>query len=402
MKRPETVAVMAALAAGGRPARFVGGCVRDSLIGRPVTDVDIATPEPPETATRLIEDAGIRVVPTGRAHGTVTAVAGGKPHEVTTLRRDMETDGRHAVVAFTDDWAADAARRDFTFNALYADPDGTLYDPTGAGIEDARSGRVRFVGNARDRIEEDVLRLLRFFRFYAHYGIGPPDGEALAACRAMASAISTLSPERVWSELRRLLLAPDPAPTLALMENAGVLAELLPEARRSERLAALVRVETGLPVPADAIRRLAALVETDAAGAEAIAIRMRMAAREGKRLGSLSVAGLRPDADAGDAENRVVLYRLGDGLFRDLALLVAADAGGDETSVAWKTLYTLPERAPVPEFPLSGRDIRAAGVSEGPDVGKLLAEVERWWIGGGFAADRAACLSRLTALISRS
>ncbi|MEE8534186.1 MAG: CCA tRNA nucleotidyltransferase, partial [Alphaproteobacteria bacterium] len=228
MKAPATRAVVDALTADSAEVRFVGGCVRDAVAGRKVTDVDIATPDPPETVTRLLEAAGIRVVPTGIAHGTVTAVIRHRHFEITTLRRDVETYGRRAKVAFTDDWTADAARRDFTINALFCDPDGTLYDPFG-GIDDLDAGRVRFVGDAVKRIKEDVLRLLRFFRFYAHYGRPPPDAEALAACRAMARALPGLSGERVSAELLRLLAAPDPAAVLALMIEAEVLAFVLPE-----------------------------------------------------------------------------------------------------------------------------------------------------------------------------
>jgi poly(A) polymerase len=404
MRRSDTVSVMAALTAEGHVARFVGGCLRDAVVGRPVSDIDIATAAAPDDVIRLLNAAGLRAVPTGKAHGTITAVANGVPYEVTTLRRDVETDGRHAVVAFTDDWAEDAARRDFTFNALYADPDGALYDPTGTGIDDARAGRVRFVGNARERIEEDVLRLLRFFRFHAHYGDGPADADALSACREMASQIGTLSAERVWAELKRLLLAPDPTPTVALMEEEGVLAYLLPEVRHVERLAALVQVETGLSVPGDVIRRLAVLVDADEAGVAAIAKRLRMAARDGARLKRLTAPDIWPEPRAGDDGNRVVLYRLGDSLFRDLVLIRAANAAdsGERDVSAWNALYSLPDRAPVPGFPLSGRDIRDAGVAEGPEVGARLAEMERWWIEGGFAADRNACLERLRGLIRPS
>ncbi|MFQ5959208.1 MAG: CCA tRNA nucleotidyltransferase, partial [Alphaproteobacteria bacterium] len=223
-----TRAVVDALRAQGAEVRFVGGCVRDAVAGRKVTDVDIATPDPPETVIRLLEAAGIRVVPTGIKHGTVTAVVARRPFEITTLRRDVETYGRHAKVAFTDDWTADAARRDFTINALFCAPDGTLYDPFG-GLDDLRAGRVRFVGDAVQRIREDVLRLLRFFRFYAHYGRPPPDAEALAACRAMALALPSLSGERVCAELLRLLAADDPAAVLELMIEADVLEFVLPE-----------------------------------------------------------------------------------------------------------------------------------------------------------------------------
>lgn len=405
MTRPETGAVMEALAAGGKPARFVGGCVRDALLERGVADVDIATEEPPENVVALLEAGGIRALPTGIEHGTITAISGGIPHEVTTLRHDVETHGRHATVAFTDDWAADAARRDFTLNALYADADGTLYDPVG-GIADLTAGRIRFVGDARTRIEEDVLRLLRFFRFYAWYGRTEPDNEALAACRAMAPRIATLSVERVWSELRRLLLAPDPARVLGLMADHDVLEHVLPEAVLSKRLAVLTRLEARRHVAPDAIRRLAAAMAPDGAAARALAIRLRMAAIDARRLEILAVPSMRPKGGADDAANRVALYRLGEAAYGDLALIGAAgdtskDASEDAAGEAgWEAALSLPARAPVPSFPLAGRDVRAAGIDEGPRIGALLEEIESWWIEGGFAAGRAQCLERLDALLA--
>lgn len=405
MTRPETRAVMEALAAGGKPARFVGGCVRDALLERGVADVDIATEEPPESVVALLEAGGVRALPTGIEHGTITAISGGIPHEVTTLRHDVETHGRHATVAFTDDWAADAARRDFTFNALYADADGTLYDPVG-GVADLTAGHIRFVGDARTRIEEDVLRLLRFFRFYAWYGRTEPDKDALAACRALAPRIATLSVERVWSELRRLLLAPDPAHVLELMADHDVLAHVLPEAVLRDRLAALTQLEARRHVAPDAIRRLAATMEPDSAAARALAIRLRMAAIDARRLETLAAPSVRPKGEADDAANRVALYRLGEAAYGDLALIGAAGdiSGGASEDAAgeagWEAVLSLPARAPVPSFPLAGRDIRAAGIDEGPRIGALLEDIESWWIEGGFVADRAQCLGRLDALLA--
>jgi len=399
MTRLETRAVMEALSAGGRPARFVGGCVRDALLGRAVSDVDIATQEPPERVIELLETAGLKALPTGITHGTITAIAGRVPYEVTTLRHDMATDGRHATVAFTDDWEADAARRDFTFNALYADDDGTLYDPVG-GVADARAGRVRFVGDARTRITEDVLRLLRYFRFYAHYGRTGPDAEALVACREMAPKLSTLSVERVWKELRRLLMAPDPAVTLILMAEEGVLQHLLPETSSHSRLAALTRLEARHDIAPNAIRRLAAAIEVDATGAKALTIRLCMAAAAARQLVLLAAPTVRPDVRGGDGENRVALYRLGDEPYRDLALIEASGAGLEDgpASAALENILSLPVRAPVPAFPLAGRDIRDSGIEEGPRIGALLDEIEAWWIDGEFAADHAACLDRLRVL----
>ncbi len=260
MEAPATRAVIAALTARGAQVRFVGGCVRDALLGRPVTDVDIATPDEPGRVIELLETAGLKAVPTGVDHGTVTAVAFGRPFEITTLRHDVETYGRRARVAFTDDWTADAARRDFTFNAMSCSPEGRIHDPFG-GIADLRARRVRFVGRAEDRIREDVLRLLRFFRFYAHYGAPPPDPEALSAARSLAPLLPTLSGERIAAETLKLLAAPDPAPVMGLMREQGVLAHVLPEAQRIDRLARLTAIETALGLPLEPVRRLAAVLE---------------------------------------------------------------------------------------------------------------------------------------------
>ena len=257
MTEAATASVLGAL---GGTARFVGGCVRDALLGRAIVDIDIATPLLPEEVMRRLEAAGIKAVPTGLDHGTVTAVAPPRRFEVTTLRRDVETDGRHARVAFTDDWAADASRRDFTMNALFLDAEGRVFDPMG-GLPDLHAGRVRFVGDPATRIREDVLRILRFYRFQAHYGRGEADPPARADCRALAPLLPSLSGERVAAELLKLLAAPDPMPTLRLMAADGVLAMLLPEARRLARLAALIPLE-GI---GDPLRRLAALLDDGAA-----------------------------------------------------------------------------------------------------------------------------------------
>jgi poly(A) polymerase len=400
MTQSETRQIMRALQADGIPARFVGGCVRDTLLGRPVKDIDIATAETPDRVVALIEKAGYRAIPTGISHGTVTAVVAGKPFEITTLRHDVETDGRRARVAFTDDWAADAERRDFTFNAIFCDEDGTIYDPTG-GLADLEAGCVRFVGTALERIREDVLRLMRFFRLYAYYGTAAPDAEALEACRTMAPEVVTLSAERVWGELRRLLQAPDPVPVLDLMERWSVLPHVLPEADSRERLARLVDFERHAGTQADDIRRLAAVVKTDADGAAALAGRLRLSNAESRRLVALVAPSEQPSVGLGERQNRVLLYRVGPDNFADLVLLGWAgdDRDGDTDRVrtdAWRDLMSLPERAPVPAFPLSGKDVLALGVPTGAKVGELLEAAEDWWIGQNFVPDQAACLAWLS------
>jgi poly(A) polymerase len=396
MTAPATCAVVAALGAEGSEARFVGGCVRDAILGRPVHDIDIATPVEPEGVIDLLERAGIKAVPTGIAHGTITAVTGGEHFEITTLREDVETFGRHARVAYTDDWMADAARRDLTMNAIFLAPDGTLYDPFG-GLADLRAGRVRFVGDAGTRIEEDVLRLLRFFRFHAHYGKGEPDTEGLAACRSHAKLLPSLSAERVWAETRRLLVAPDPAATFALMAEAGVLAHFLPEAKDMARLAAIVRLEAGGIAP-EPVRHLAALLPDEPPVAEAVAERLKFSRAERERL--TGIAGELPGfAPAEGAAARRAIYRLGVPLFRDLVLLHWAGASALGGAGADGTIHraALAEAAAWTDrtLPVHGSDALALGVPHGPAVGEALRHVEDWWIAGDFAADRAQALAKL-------
>jgi poly(A) polymerase len=263
LRAPHAAAVLDALQAAGGEGRFVGGCVRNALLGSPVDDLDMATALTPPEVIAALGRAGIRVVPTGVEHGTVTAVLDHRPIEVTTLRRDVETDGRRALVAFTTDWAEDAARRDFRLNALYADRTGQVFDPVGGGVEDARAGRIVFVGDPEVRIREDYLRILRFFRFRAWYGHGLPDAAALEACGRLAEGLRTLSAERVGKELLKLLAAPDPREAVELMVRSGVLQRLLPPALNLARLWGLVRLEGSLGARPDPLLRLAALLPSD-------------------------------------------------------------------------------------------------------------------------------------------
>ena len=387
MEEPATRTVLAALAAGGALALFVGGAVRDALLRRAIGDIDLATPAPPERVTALLQARGIKVVPTGFAHGTVTAVVPPRHFEITSLRHDVETYGRRARVAFGADWAADAARRDFTMNAIFLAPDGTIYDPVG-GLADLFAGRVRFVGDPAARIAEDVLRLLRYYRFEARFGSAAGDAAARAACRAAAHLLPGLSAERVAQELLHLLAAANPVPALRMMQEDRVLGVVLPQARRLDRLEHLLALE---PEP-DALLRLAALVETDAAGMTALAERLRLSNAVRNRLaGPAPPWPLDPDADRRGW--RRALYRLGDGRSRDLALLLAA-----EGKMSRRRLAEFAEFArdwTPPEFPLSGRDVVALGILPGPRIGHLLADVREWWEAGDFAADRALCLARL-------
>ncbi len=400
MSAPATIAVMGALMARGACARFVGGCVRDALLGRPVADIDIAVPLPPESVIALLEEAGMRAVPTGIEHGTVTAVVGRAHFEITSLRRDVETDGRHARVAFTDDWEADARRRDFTINAVFCAPDGVLYDPCG-GLKDLKAGRVRFVGDPCLRIREDVLRILRFFRFHAWYGKAA-DAAALAACREAAPALAGLAAERVWHELGRLLLAPDPLPALMLMRENGVLPHVLPEARDLARLGALVRVEEEAG-ESDALRRLAAVLGAGggdvAKEAAAVAERLKLSNAERGRLGALAAPPLALAAGSDRRAWRRALYVLGRDHFADLVFLEWA---GTPAEASFAGMLALAQEWTIPALPLTGRDVLGLGVPAGKRVGELLAQVEAWWIEGDFAAGRDACLAKLKELAEKA
>ena len=396
MRGPAVGRVLAALTpTGGSPPRLIGGCVRDAVLGRPFHDIDIATPLHPDAVIKALEAARIKAVPTGLKHGTVTAVADGRAFEVTTLRVDVETDGRHATVAFTDDWRADAARRDFTMNALSVTQDGALFDYFG-GVADARAGRVRFIGEARCRVEEDHLRLLRFFRFHAHYGHPPPDSAALAVAASHAHALPRLSAERVRTELLKLLAAGDPGPTVALMAATGVLAVLCDglASAAPQRLAALVALEAGREGEAagDALRRLAALIP---APPDTLAERFRLSNAERARLrhAALAVA----DSDL-LARPRALAQRAGvtaavDGVLLHGAARVdqSGDAGGarQATDTALSTLAGW--TAPV--FPLTGGDLLALGMAPGPEIGATLRRLEAAWRDSGFTLDRATLLS---------
>ena len=391
MVEPATLAVLGALSAAGVEARFVGGSVRDALLGRPIGDIDIATPAAPERVVELLEKTGIKVVPTGLAHGTVTAVVPLRNFEITTLRRDVETYGRRARVAFDADWAADAARRDFTINAIFLAPDGTIDDPVG-GLADLWARRVRFVGDPATRIAEDVLRLLRYYRFEARFGTGLGDEQARAACRAAAHLLPTLSGERVAQEFVKLLETRDPVAVLQMMQEDGVLAVALPEARRLDRLRRLIEIEP----EADRLLRLAALIEVDREGAAAVAARLRFSNAWRARLCGLSPPW--PVDPLGDARSqRRALHRLGVERYRDVVLLMAAE--GKVSRSRLTELLDLARAWTSPVFPLAGRDVTALGIPPGERVGRLLATVRDWWEVGDFKADRAACLAYLRKLV---
>jgi poly(A) polymerase len=387
---PAVQTLFAAFDQSGIVARFVGGCVRNTVLGRTIDDYDLAVSHKPDAVMRALEAAKLKVVPTGIKHGTVTAVIDGRPFELTTLRRDVETDGRRAVVAFTDDWLEDAGRRDFTFNALYADRGGTLYDPFD-GRRDLAEARVRFIGDAETRIAEDRLRVLRFFRFHAWYGKPPFDAASFDACRRNAGSLRGLSAERVSKELLRLLKAPDPADTIVAMVEAAILDQWLPECVGAARLRALIARED----KADPLRRLAAILP---AGADATAIgkRLKLSTQESLRLDVMLAAEPAIEIADGPKAWRAGIYRLGGGLYAD-RLLLAAEAPGD-----WKAALAMARTWTPPELPVSGGDALKLGLKPGPRVGALIEAVEQWWIAGDFTADRAACLAELERLVRMS
>jgi poly(A) polymerase len=395
MSAASTRAVFEALEAKGGPgcARFVGGCVRNTLVCRPIDDIDIATVLEPETVMQALKASGLKTVPTGVEHGTVTAVSGGRPYEVTTLRRDVETDGRRAVVAYTTDWAEDAARRDFRLNALYMDEQGRLYDPTGAGVDDALSGRIVFVGDPEIRIREDYLRILRFFRFRAWFGQGEPDAEGLTACAALKAGLQRLSAERVSKELLKLLAADDPRRAVEEMDGAGVLREILPEALPLGRFLSLVEIERAQARGGDAELRLAALLPANPDIARAMAERLRLSNAQRDRLGE----AVAPDPEIAGAMTpaaaRRRLYVLGPRTFTDRLMLRWAEAGGD--AGAWLALRDLALHWTRPKFPLTGHDAAAAGLEPGPEVGAALRRTEAWWIDRDFRPSREALLEEL-------
>ncbi len=396
MTEAPTRRVLKALATGDVVARFVGGSVRDTLLGRPVSDIDIATSASPGVLTALLPRARVKGEPTEIAHGTITAVVKPRHFEITTLRRDVEPQGRRAIVAFVDDWRVDAERRDFTMNALFLDPDGTLHDYVD-GLADAVARRVRFVGDPERRIREDVLRLLRFYRFHAQLGHPPADEAARAACRALAHLLPTLSAERVAAELLKLLAARDPMPALTLMKEDAVLPVILPEATRFDRLAGMIALEPEI----DVLRRLAALVAVDAEGARALAHRLRLSNdQRGPLLAMASPEWPLALADDVRAQRRA-LYHLGPERYRDLVLLRAAEMGAPAKRRA-RTLLADADETGTLEFPLKGRDVTALRIKPGPRVGELLKSLTEWWEAGDFRADRRACLAELRSRLKKA
>jgi poly(A) polymerase len=384
--------VLNALHAGDVDVRFVGGAVRNAVMGLPVTEVDLATPEEPARVTQRLEAAGLKVVPTGIEHGTVMAVVGPETFEITTLRKDTACDGRHAAVEFTTDWREDARRRDFTFNAMSMRPDGAVYDNHG-GWNDAQAGRVRFVGAAGDRIQEDYLRILRLFRFFAWYGREPLDHVTLLACRTHLAGLARLSAERVQQEIAKLLAAPKPRDAVKQMAECGVLAEILPEARDIDVLA---RLQT----TADWLLRLAALLPDDEA-AKNVAARLKLSNAERDRLLALTAAEPMLSDRTDPRTLRRALYHLGAALVADRILLAWAKSADGADVTPWRALLSAAAAWEPKILPVRGEDVLGLGVKPGPDVGRLLAAVEEWWIGAGFGPGRTEALDHLKSLMDK-
>ena len=395
--RGETRAVFAALAAAGFATKVVGGAVRNALLGRPVVDVDMATTARPEAIIAAAKAAGLTAVPSGIDHGTVTLLVNRLAYEVTTLREDVETHGRRARVAFTDDWAADARRRDFTINALYCGADGEVLDPLG-GYADLAARRVRFIGTAGERIGEDYLRILRFFRFTAEYAEGPPDAEGIAACVAGRAGLARLSAERVRQELFRLLVAPRGPELVDWMLAYGLIVSVLGLAPRPTLLARIAEIERALAFAPDAIVRLAALGVEVGEDADRLRERLRLSNEEHARLGDAANPLPEVGLSAGEAAAKAWLFRAGENAYRQRILLAWARSGNPASSAAWRDRVLLPARWRAPRFPLGGEDVLALGVPAGPRVGAILRQLEDWWIAGTFAADECALRERLQAL----
>lgn len=401
---PSLQQLLAALSEGGEEARVVGGAVRNTLLGEPVGDIDIASTTLPEETKARAESCGFKVVPTGIDHGTVTVVAHGAPYEVTTLRADVETHGRQATVAFGRDWRIDAERRDFTVNALYVRANGDVVDHVG-GLADIEARILRFIGDAETRITEDYLRILRFFRFFAWYGKGRPDAAGLKASAKLKSHLQTLSAERVWSELKKLLRAPDPSRALLWMRQSGVLTQILPESEKwgIDAIHALVRSEQDLGWKPDALSRLQAIVPPDAARMAELGKRLRLSNADKSRLEAWALTEL-PKPELSQTGLMKLIYggsrqALIDRIKQALAS-ARAEAENDNQAMMragqYSRLLDIAETADIPVFPLSGADLMKLGFEKGPELGKQLKALEAAWLASGFELTKENLLATLS------
>jgi poly(A) polymerase len=388
IKSGPTARVLGILNGNDEEARVVGGAVRNALLNIPIGDIDIATTALPTEVIRRAKAAGIKSVPTGVDHGTVTLVVDSQPFEVTTLREDIETFGRKAKVAFGRDWVRDAQRRDFTINGLSVDAGGVVHDHVG-GYDDIAAKRVRFIGDPGQRIAEDYLRILRFFRMHAAYGTGPPDRAGYLACIGTRAGLATLSAERVRMELLKLLVAEGAAGALTAMADGGLLLLILGGVAYTGPFAAMVAAECSLGLKADPVRRLGALGVAVTEDARRLAVRLRLTNSETKALDSMGHRWWRL-AGMDEVTARRRLYRLGAERYRDRLMLAWARAGGDTPSAPWRELATLPERWSAPKFPSSAADCIGRGIAEGPALGRVLALAEDAWLAADFPLDEPA------------
>jgi len=381
--------VLAVLDHAGEEARVVGGAVRNAMFGQTPGEIDIATTAVPDTVIERARAAGFKAVPTGIDHGTVTVIVDGTPFEVTTLRSDIETYGRKARVAFGRDWKVDAERRDFTMNALSVDRTGEVFDYVG-GLADIDARHVRFIGDPARRIAEDFLRILRFFRFHATYGFGPPDAAGLAACIAAREGLSHLSRERIRMELLKLLRAAHATPTLAVMSEVGLLEAVLGSVPLLASFENACKAETATGEEGDPVRRLGALAVSVAEDADRLWQRLRLTNSEHKRLTSIGEGWSKISAAQGEAAARELIYRIGPDRFVDRVLVAWARSAEGAADDAWTMLATLPARWTAPKFPLHSKDFTKRGIEKGPRLGVALAAAEEAWIAAGFPADKAA------------
>jgi poly(A) polymerase len=389
LREAPLAALLGVLDRDGEEARVVGGAVRNALMGLPHGDIDIATTAEPPEVVRRAEAAGFKAVPTGIDHGTVTVVCEGRPFEVTTLREDVETFGRHATVRFGRDWQRDAERRDFTMNGLSLSADGTVHDHVG-GIEDIAQRHVRFIGDAATRIREDYLRILRFFRFHAAYGEGNPDAEGLHAAIVARAGLEQLSRERVRMELIKLLIAPRAVPALVVMAEAGLIGPVLGGVPHLAGFANMAKVEAAAGLAPDATRRLGAIAVWIVEDAERLWQRLRLSNAEHARLAAMADAWWRASPAMGEAKARELIYRIGPERFTDRVLLAWARSEATAHDAAWRDLATLPQHWSAPTFPLRAADFIARGVEKGPVLGAALARSEQAWIASGFPMERRA------------
>lgn len=399
LRSPGIRTVFAAFEQAGLEVRAVGGAVRNHLLDMPVADVDLATPAKPDEVVALADDISLRAFPSGYAHGTVTLLANGQSFEVTTLRRDVETDGRHAVVAYGADWREDAQRRDFTINALSCTPLGTVYDYTG-GLADIKARHVRFIGHARSRIREDYLRILRFFRFTASFAAGAPDAEGLAAATAERAGLAGLSAERVRGELLKLLVAPCASKVLPYMADAGILDIIVGRPTDVQSFTRIAAIEQNLGLDADPILRLAVLT-ANSQNESAIPKRLRLSSDEAEQYRSVIASQGDVDASSGEAARRVLLFHLGADDYRRAVLAAWAGSHHPVDDPNWRRDVLLPQRWTPPDVPVRGADILARGIPQGPLIGKIVADFTNWWKANDFSSDVTAQAAALDSLIGR-